>query len=136
MTSADTQVQSYMTTDVHTIGDEQPMLMVHRLMRQEHVRHLPVLHQGKLVGMVSDRDLNLLDSLSTADPKLVAVSEAMLDAYVVAPETPLEEVLSTMAENKHDAAVVCDKQRKVVGIFTTVDVCFAFAKLLRARAEA
>ena len=77
MSKADTQVQKYMTKDIQTIGDEQPMLMVHRLMRQEHVRHLPVLHQGKLVGMVSDRDLNLLESLSTVDPKVVTVSDAM-----------------------------------------------------------
>ncbi len=136
MSNAGTQVQKYMTTDIQTIGDEQPMLMVHRLMRQEHVRHLPVLHQGKLVGMVSDRDLNLFESLSTVDPKLVAVSEAMTDAYVVAPETPLEEVVNMMGEKKHDAAVVCDQHHKVVGIFTTVDVCIAFAKLLRSRAKA
>ncbi len=136
MSKADTQVQNYMTKDIQTIGDEQPMLMVHRLMRQEHVRHLPVLHQGKLVGMVSDRDLNLFESLSTVDPKLVAVSEAMTDAYVVAPETPLDEVVGMMGEKKYDAAVVCDDHHKVVGIFTTVDVCNAFAALLRSRASA
>jgi acetoin utilization protein AcuB len=133
MTKADT-VQKYMTTDIQTIGDEQPMLMVHRLMRQEHVRHLPVLHQGKLVGMVSDRDLNLLESLSTVDPKVVTVSDAMDAApYVVAPETPLADVVSMMAEKKLDAAVICDEHHKVVGIFTTVDVCIAFATLLRSR---
>ena len=38
-----------------------------------------------------------------------------------------------MAEKKHDAAVVCDEHHKVVGIFTTVDVCIAFATLLRSR---
>jgi acetoin utilization protein AcuB len=122
-----------MTKDVQTIGDQQPMLMAHRLMRQEQVKHLPVLHQGKLVGMLSDRDLNLFESLSAVDPKLVSVSEAMSDAYVVAPETPLDEVVSKMADKKYDAAVVCDKQHKVVGIFTTVDVCVAFATLLRSR---
>ena len=133
MSKADSQVRSYMTTEIQTIGDEQPMLMAHRLMRQEHVRHLPVLHQGKLVGMVSDRDLNLFESLSTVDPKLVPVSEAMTDAYIVAPETPLEEVVSTMGAKKHDAAIICDEHHKVIGIFTTVDVCVAFATSLRAR---
>ncbi|RYZ03342.1 MAG: CBS domain-containing protein [Myxococcales bacterium] len=133
MINSDMQVQRYMTKDVQTIGDQQPMLMAHRLMRQEQVKHLPVLHQGKLVGILSDRDLNLFESLSAVDPKLVSVSEAMTDAYVVTPETSLDEVVSRMAEKTCDAAVVCDKQHKVVGIFTTVDVCVAFATLLRSR---
>jgi acetoin utilization protein AcuB len=124
-----------MTKDVQTIGDQQPMLMAHRLMRQERVKHLPVLHQGKLVGVLSDQDLNLFESSSAVDPKLVSVSEAMTDAYVVAPETPLDEVVSKMADKKYDAAVVCDNQHKVVGIFTTIDVCVAFAALLRSRAQ-
>lgn len=135
MSNSDKQVQRYMTPDIQTIGDQQPMLMAHRLMRQEHVRHLPVLHQGKLVGMLSDRDLRVFESLSTVDQKLAAVSEAMTDAYVVAPETGLEEVVSTMADKKYDAAVVCDRQNKVVGIFTSVDVCIAFATLLRSRVQ-
>lgn len=130
MTKSMPQVLKYMSTNVQTIGDDQSMLMAHRLMRQERVRHLPVLHQGKLVGLVSDQDLNLVETLSTVDPKLVAISEAMqADPYVVAPDTSLAEVVSTMAERKYGAAVVCD-QHKVVGIFTTVDACVALATFL------
>ena len=133
MTKAMPHVQKYMTTDVQTIGDEQTMLMAHRLMREQDIRHLPVLHQGKLVGVVSDRDLNLLETLSNVDPKVVAVSEAMTgDPYVVSPDTPLDDVVRTMAEKKHGSAVVCDNH-KVVGIFTTVDACAAFASLLTTR---
>jgi acetoin utilization protein AcuB len=133
MTKSMPHVQKYMSTDIQTIGDEQTMLMAHRLMRQGTIRHLPVLHQGKLVGMVSDRDLNLLETLSTVDPKLVPVSEAMnANPYVVAPDASLAEVVSTMAEKKYGAAVVCDNH-KVVGIFTTVDACAALATLLSTR---
>src|SRR6188768_1276154 len=108
MTKSMPVVQKYMSTDIQTIGDEQTMLMAHRLMREGAFRHLPVLHQGKLVGMVSDRDLNLLETLSTVDPKLVPVSEAMnANPYVVAPDTSLAEVVGTMAEKKYGAAVVC-----------------------------
>lgn len=131
MTKSMPQVLNYMSTNVQTIGDDQSMLMAHRLMRQERIRHLPVLRQGKLVGLLSDQDLNLVETLSTVDPKLVVVSEAMqADPLVVAPDTPLAEVVSTMAEHKFGAAVVCD-QHKVVGIFTTVDACLALAVLLR-----
>jgi acetoin utilization protein AcuB len=127
------QIKKYMTADVQTIGDEQPMAVAHRLMREQHIRHLPVLHQGKLVGVVSDRDLRLIETLQDVDPTKVTVSEAMTpDPYVVGPEAGLDEVVSTMAAKKYGSAVVRDNG-KVVGIFTTVDACSAFAELLTTR---
>jgi len=127
------QIKKYMTADVQTIGDEQPMAVAHRLMREQHIRHLPVLHQGKLVGVVSDRDLRLIETLQDVDPTKVTVSEAMTpDPYVVGPEAALDEVVSTMAAKKYGSAVVRDNG-KVVGIFTTVDACSAFAELLTTR---
>jgi acetoin utilization protein AcuB len=126
-------IKKYMTADVQTIGDEQPMAVAHRLMREQHIRHLPVLHQGKLVGVVSDRDLRLIETLQDVDPTKVTVSEAMTpDPYVVGPEAELNDVVSTMAAKKYGSAVVRDNG-KVVGIFTTVDACSAFAELLTTR---
>ncbi|HET9931515.1 MAG TPA: CBS domain-containing protein [Polyangiaceae bacterium] len=126
-------VQKYMTTSPHTIGEEQPMAVAHRIMRDNRIRHLPVLRDGKVAGMVSDRDLHLIETLKDVDPREVQVSEAMSqDPYVVAPDAPLDEVVRTMAEKKYGSAIVVQSQ-KVVGIFTTVDVCRAFAELLHTR---
>jgi acetoin utilization protein AcuB len=50
--------------------------------------------------------------------------------YSVAPDAPLEEVVAEMGERKYGSAVVMENN-KVVGIFTTVDVCRAFAKILQ-----
>jgi acetoin utilization protein AcuB len=133
MSKAIPQIKKYMTTEVQTIGDEQPMSIAHRLMREQHIRHLPVLHQGKVVGIVTDRDLHLVETLADVDPRKVAVSEAMTpDPYVVTPEASLEEVVATMAAKKYGSAVVSDHGH-VVGIFTTVDACSAFAELLTTR---
>jgi acetoin utilization protein AcuB len=44
-------VQKYMTTSPHTIGDDQPMALAHQIMREHHIRHLPVLHGSKIVGL-------------------------------------------------------------------------------------
>jgi acetoin utilization protein AcuB len=127
------QIKKYMTTDVQTIGDDQPMAAAHRLMREQHIRHLPVLHQGRVVGIVTDRDLHLVETLRDVDPTKIAVSEAMTpDPYVVTPEAALDEVVSTMAAKKYGSAVVSDHGH-VVGIFTTVDACSAFADLLTTR---
>ncbi|HTM45941.1 MAG TPA: CBS domain-containing protein, partial [Polyangiaceae bacterium] len=65
--------------------------------------------------------------------KKVTVSDAMSpDPYVVAPETPVDEVVQTMARHKYGCAIVAQNHH-VVGIFTTVDVCLAFAELLHTR---
>lgn len=133
MTKAIPTIQKYMTTSPHTIGDDQPMALAHQMMREHHVRHLPVLRGTKIVGIVSDRDLNTVETLRDVDPRAVLVSEAMTqEPYLVGPEAPLDEVVATMAKNKYGSAVVT-QHAKVVGIFTTVDVCRAFADLLHTR---
>jgi len=133
MSKAIPAVQKYMTTSPHTIGDDQPMALAHRMMREHNIRHLPVLRGAKIVGLVSDRDLNTLETLKDVDPHKVLVSEAMTeDPYLVSPDAALDEVVSTMADRKYGSAVVMQHD-KVVGIFTTVDACRAFADLLHSR---
>lgn len=133
MTKSIPHIKKYMTTDIQTIGDEQPMAVAHRMMREQHIRHLPVLHQGRIVGIVTDRDLHLVETLQDVDPTKISVSEAMTpDPYVVGPDASLDEVVSTMAAKKYGSAVVADHGH-VVGIFTTVDACSAFAHLLETR---
>lgn len=57
---------------------------------------------------------------------------ALPDPYVVTPDASLDEVVSTMAAKKYGSAIVSDHGH-VVGIFTTVDACSAFAALLGTR---
>jgi acetoin utilization protein AcuB len=126
-------IQKYMTTSPHSIGVEQPLSVAHAMMREHGIRHLPVLHGGKLMGMLTERDLRLVESLAGVDPTKVKVDDAMSTVvYSVAPETPLDLVVATMGEHKYGSAVVMQNE-KVVGIFTTVDVCRAFAELLHTR---
>jgi acetoin utilization protein AcuB len=120
-----------MTRSPHSIGDEQTLERAKSVMEQHAIRHLPVLHGGRLVGMVTDRDVNLVETLDGVDPHLVTVSDAMSTAvYSVAPETPLDEVAAEMAAAKYGSAVVM-RGHEVVGIFTTVDACRTLASLLR-----
>jgi acetoin utilization protein AcuB len=126
-------IQKYMTTSPHSIGVEQTLAKAHAMMREHNIRHLPVLHGQKLMGLVTERDLRLVESLKDVDPTKVSVEEAMSTVvYSVTPDSPLDEVVSTMAERKYGSAIVM-QNGKVVGIFTTVDVCRAFAELLQTR---
>lgn len=133
MTKPIPTIQKYMTYSPHTVGAEQPMSQAHRLMREHRIRHLPVLHAGKIVGIVSDGDLHLIETLKDVDPNEVKVEDAMTQTpYTVEPETPLDQVVAQMAEHKYGCAVVISNG-KVVGIFTTVDACRAFAEMLHGR---
>lgn len=127
-------IREYMTLQPHSIGREQPMSVAHRMMREHKIRHLPVLQAGKLVGLLSDRDLNLVETLREVDPSRVLVEDAMsAEPYAVSPDTPLDVVVNTMAEHKYGCAVVM-QSGKFIGIFTTVDACRALARLLQERA--
>jgi acetoin utilization protein AcuB len=126
-------VQKYMSTNPHSIGREQPLAKAHDVMRENKIRHLPVLDGGRLVGMITLRDLHLVETLKDVDPKKITVEEAMSSTvYSVSPEASLDDVVAEMAEHKYGSAVVM-QNNKVVGIVTTVDVCRALAELLRGR---
>jgi acetoin utilization protein AcuB len=124
-------IENFMTSSVHTIGTKSPLTEAHRVMNDHAIRHLPVLEGGQLVGMLSQRDLHLIETLKDVVPKEVLVEEAMSqDAYTVAPGTPLEEVAREMALHKYGSAVIV-QGREVLGIFTTTDALRALDTVLR-----
>jgi len=133
MTKAIPTIQKYMTTSPHTIGVDQTLAHAHGVLREHAIRHLPVLRGGQLVGMLTERDLALIEGLKDVDPKTVNVEDAMnQEVYSVSPDAPLDQVVGEMAAKKYGSAVVM-QNNKIVGIFTTVDVCTAFAELLQGR---
>ena len=133
MTKPIPTIQKYMTAAPHSIGSEQTIATAAMMMNEHRIRHLPVLHGGRLLGILTDRDIKLIESFRDVDAAKVRVDEAMTEQpYSVSPEAPLDEVAETMAANKYGSAVVMQNQ-KVVGMFTTVDACQALAQLLRTR---
>lgn len=122
-------IRDYMTASPHFIGQEQTLQEAHAMMRTHDIRHLPVLHGGTLVGIVSQRDLALVESLPDVDPRKVTVEDAMsTETYCVPADAPLVMVATEMADRKLGSAVVLDGDR-VVGVFTLVDVCRALARV-------
>jgi acetoin utilization protein AcuB len=133
MTKAIPPIRKYMTTSPHTVGVDQTLHHAHLMMREHQIRHLPVLEGGTLTGMLTQRDLAVIEALKDVDPKKVKVEDAMSnEVFSVDPESPLDEVAHEMAERKFGSAVVV-QNHKVVGIFTTVDLALALAELLRGR---
>ncbi|MBX3017076.1 MAG: CBS domain-containing protein [Bdellovibrionaceae bacterium] len=126
-------VQKYMTYVPKSIGFDQTIAQAQEMMKTLRARHLPVLDGGKLVGLLSDRDVNLVLQFNDVDPKTLKVEEAYTpDPYFTAPTTPLSEVVAHMAEKKYGCAIIVDNG-KVVGIFTETDAYKALAELLETR---
>jgi acetoin utilization protein AcuB len=126
-------IEAFMTRSVHTIGTKTLLADAHRMMNDNGIRHLPVLEGGRLVGMLSQRDLHLIETLKDVDPKEVRVEEAMSqDCYTAAPETPLAEVAREMARHKYGSAVIL-RGAQVLGIFTTTDALQALETVISAR---
>jgi acetoin utilization protein AcuB len=116
-----------MTVSPVVIGIDDTLADARRVMRERGIRHLPVLDAGRLVGVVSQRDLYLAESLAGVDPGTDTVREAMCgEPYTVPPGASLEEVATTMAERRLGSAIVVDRGA-VIGVFTTVDALRALA---------
>jgi acetoin utilization protein AcuB len=127
-------VDRYMTASPHTVAPTDAMTTAHHLMRAHGFRHLPVVQAGALIGMLSDRDLRLIEALRYESPDQVTVAEAMTHgAIAFSPHTPLDEVIERMASERCDAVAVVGK-RGVEGIFTASDALRALADLLRREA--
>ena len=126
-------VQKYMTTAPHTVRPDLTLAAADKIMHEHGVRHLPVLKGGQLVGLLSQRDIRLIESFKDVDAANVQVVEAMSqDIYEVPPTVYLDEVVTTMAEHKYGSAIVV-QNNEVVGMFTTVDACRVLAEVFETR---
>ena len=129
------RVQDVMSTEVVTIGPRQTLAEVHRIMNAEGVRHLPVVEGGQLLGLLTQRDLHLVETLDAVEPEEVLVDEVMVrDVYAVDPDAPLAEVLREMERRRVGSAVVL-RERQPVGIFTTSDALRALRGVLEEQEE-
>ncbi len=133
MTKAIPKIEKYMTTTPHTISPHRTLYEAKKMMQELEVRHLPVLDGGKIVGILSDKDIDFLAGFKDVDVKLEKIDQAMEnDPVVVAPSAELDEVCREMASRKIGSVLVSDNH-KIVGIFTWIDALNAMNELLHSR---
>ena len=126
-----TTVADYMTPGPYTIGREQSLVAAKEMMQRIHVRHLPVLHGGKLVGVLSDRDLAAIETLPGS--RQMTVEDAMVpEVYITSEDALLATVAGEMARQRVGSAIVL-RDDHVVGVFTAVDALRALAETLTSR---
>ncbi len=133
MSKAEPIIQKYMTSSPQTIEAYKPVTEAKNLMEELGIRHLPVMHQEELFGVLSDRDIKAALSIMDTNPELICVKDLCHEKpYHVIPETPLHEVLDEMAKHHYGSALVVQNS-KLVGIFTTIDACNGFSEILQQR---
>jgi len=99
------------------------------LMKEKQFRHLPVLQNGRVVGIISDRDVK--QALALPGAYQLMVQDVMHnEPYCVSVGTSLAQVAREMAKRKIGSAVILSKQDKPVGIFTTTDAMQILAEIL------
>jgi acetoin utilization protein AcuB len=129
----------------HPIISMAPDMPVHdalNMFKRERIRRAPVVKEGKLVGIVSDKDLlnaspSPASSLSVWEMNYllskITVSEVMTKKVItVAEDTPIEEAARIMADNKIGGLPVM-RDNHVVGIITETDLFKIFLELMGAR---
>jgi len=131
-----------MSHPVITIPPDMPVVDALNLMRVEHVRRTPVVENGKLVGIVSDKDLlNASPSAATTLSqweinyllsKLEVKDVMTRDVITVTTDTPIEEAARIMADNKIGGLPVL-RDGKLVGIITETDLFKVLLEMMGAR---
>lgn len=113
-----------MTRDVVFVTPEQPLAVAYRRMTAGRIRHLPVVSQGRLVGILSDRDVLL--AATRRDGEIVVphvpVSEVMTEAPItIRRDTSVSRAAELMIEYKIDALPVVEGNR-LIGLVTSTDL--------------
>jgi acetoin utilization protein AcuB len=125
-------VSHFMTSSPWTIDRTATLADAHELMADHKIRHLPVVDNGELCGIISERDLLFYETRSEARPDTVPVELVMTEnPFIVTSDTPLDDIAEIMGTHKYGSVVVVGRDG-VEGIFTATDVCAAFAQVLRA----
>jgi acetoin utilization protein AcuB len=127
-----TSVQEIMTRDVAFVGANATIADALQVMHDADIRHVPVLEDGELIGILSDRDLRMLapwwrsgdsEAAEVSPPLARAVSSVMSsDVQTVTADDDVVDAVDLMIDHKIGAVPVIDPNtRELLGIVSYVD---------------
>lgn len=129
MSASATLVRDVMTSDPLVISPDETLERATAMMKEQGCRHLPVVDEGKLIGILSMTDIG---RLGVTVPSLMArsVGASMTrDPHTVRPDEPIEGAAGQMGFYKVHCLPVVGGD-KLVGIVTTYDLLDALVRHL------
>ena len=103
---------------------------IYKMMEKNAWRHIPITENKKPVGILSDRDIYLLQSVPNA-MDFKAKSVMVKNPYTVELGTKIEEVALEMSKKKIGSALVINAEGELDGIFTSTDGLNALIEVVR-----
>jgi CBS domain-containing protein len=118
-----TTVADVMTRDVRSMSPGDTVVRAAQAMDELNVGVIPVCEGGKLVGMVTDRDIVVRGVAQEADPRTLKLTDVMSTHVRCAREDEdVEQVLGQMAQAQIRRLPVVDHDEKLVGIISLGDI--------------
>lgn len=130
------QVQDLMTRDVITLRPMDNLRQVDALLRLGRVRHLPVVEGGRLVGLVTHRDLLRAQARVRSSPGIRASEVMTREVETIPPDTSVRYAIYKLLDDKVGCLPVVDAAGRLVGIFTESDAVRFAGRLLGEREQA
>jgi acetoin utilization protein AcuB len=125
-------VKGWMTSDVITVDEDTSMMKASQIMKENNIRRIPVMRKGKLVGMITDRDIkeSSPSKATTLDVhelyyllSELKVKDIMSKNIVtISPEDTVEKAAVKMLEHRISGLPVVNDKGKVVGVITQGDI--------------
>jgi acetoin utilization protein AcuB len=129
MTHRHAMIRDFMSRTPVVISPAELLGAADRAMRLHRIRHVVVCDDGKVVGILSERDVHYAKALRPGDDG-IRVADAMSPfVYTVAPESTVSDVAQDLADAKYGAAVVVHEGAPV-GVFTSTDAFRVLASVL------
>lgn len=113
-------VGDFMTRELVVLQESDDLALAEKMLRLGGIRHLPVVREGHLVGLLTHRDL-LRAAASHAAARTVASEVMTRDPVSVRPTTSLVQAARLMLSKKFGCLPVCEEDGKLIGIITESD---------------
>ena len=117
------KVKDVMTKDVRTCGLDSDLSVVAGMMWMRDCGVIPVVDNGQIVGVITDRDICIAVGSKNREPSMITVSEVMArSVYSCSPDAEIREALQIMREKQVRRLPVIDAKGKLCGILSLNDV--------------
>jgi CBS domain-containing protein len=118
-----TKIRDVMTSDPRTVEPSATVQEAAKAMRDQDVGPIPIVENGSLSGILTDRDIVVRVVAEGKNPSSTTVGDiASRDLVTIDPEQTLDEALRLMAKHQVRRLPVCEEDGRLVGIVAQADV--------------